>query len=153
MQQHQYALGGVDEELVDIVPPPTHPEDGRPLTRYIAWVQFKRYLDCEVEDVRRELPDDEVGLVSVEGFHIHHQLWCSMSPFKHNIGLLGSCSNRRTDGKERILIVGPHDHVDPANPCNSFWSIPSSRLPNRMLSLGFASRGVKVVPVTWEKAA
>jgi hypothetical protein len=57
-------------ECRDFVPAPTG-KDGKPVSRYIAFVQLgKNNLNRTVEDCRKTFAPDEVGLVTAEGLHL-----------------------------------------------------------------------------------
>lgn len=122
----------------DLIQPPTHPDTGAPLTRYIAFCQLGTvHLGHPAEQCRREFEarGDEVGLVSREGLHL---------PIQHERHLRQSA----------VDLPGSRDSEGCA-PCVSWFdgAQPGFRggvgVRFRVSYYGSASRGIQVVPVSW----
>lgn len=125
------------ENCEDIVPAPTHPETGEPLTRYIACVQTGgTYLGKSVRDACELIAvhDDEVGLTLTEGACLPGQHEAALR--KHGIDLPGSCY-----GSDFAPYVYWFDCVQPGLSAH----VVRSAAPG----YGSASRGTLVVPVSW----
>lgn len=121
------------EDSEDMVKPPLG-EEGQPLTRYIAFVQLgEKNLGRSVEDCRSSFAEDEMGLVSLEGFHL---------PVQHENHL------------RRFAIDLPGSRFGCVYAPCVYWfdverpSFNASRVQNRHGEYGSASRGSVVIKVT-----
>jgi hypothetical protein len=122
------------ESCTDLVPAPVHPETGNALTRYVAFCQLgEQNLNRTVEDCRKTMAEDEVGLVSVDGLHLPIQ-YAEYSK-EYAVDLAGS----------RYDAIGA-PYVSWFGSARPIFSRSGVRHPNP--GCGSGSRGRKVISVT-----
>jgi hypothetical protein len=119
---------------------PVHPETGAPLTRWIAFIQLKRYLGRSSDDLRRLLPD-EVGLTLADGLHVPVQYGGHLR--EHAVDLCG-CRVRTDHRVQPIVPTLVHCKYPEPRPV---LSVRVSHVPGA--DHGPGTRGVRVIPVSW----
>lgn len=113
---------------------PVHPETGTRLTRWVEFIQLNRYLNHRVQDVDALLPDDEVGLTPTEGLHLPGQFAEFLREYAVDL-----CGARC--GLGGAPCVGWFGSAQPI--------LSACDVGTRHLRYGSASRGIRVIPVSW----
>ncbi|MCR4312470.1 MAG: hypothetical protein NUV56_04260 [Candidatus Uhrbacteria bacterium] len=132
---HDCHLWVPPDDCEDLVSRPVHPVNGKRLTRYVAWIQLTRYLNRKVEDVRLEIPSDEAGLMAAELQHLPGQ-------FERHLRSYAVDGPGSRHGSGSAPCVGWFDGGRP--------NFDSCGVRDRNPGFGSGSRGIKVVPVSWE---
>lgn len=135
------------KDCTDTVPAPCD-NNGKPLSRYIAFVQLgEKSLNQKTKECQQGFALDEVGLVTVEGLHLPMEYAEYFSLYTVNI--VGSSFVDKESGEMDFPSIGflPGPIVE--NP-RALWGLQflACSLCDPEPEAGSASRGVKVIPVT-----